>query len=67
MGPNMLRIIRNMFHRQKLVIRIAGRCSQVVTPASAVITGDRLSPTLFAIVLDSVLRQFVAKWPGDTA
>jgi len=68
-GPNTLRLIRTFWERQEVVARQAGYYGRRFKPTRGCTQGDVLSPTIFNIVCDAIIRYWLTVvGPGtDTA
>ena len=66
-GPNILRLIRKFWLKAKLVCRVNGRYGRGFKQSRGVTQGGPLSPRLFNIVVDAVVRKWLRRAIGDDA
>ena len=57
LGPNIRRIIWKYWIQQRAVVRKGKYCGKVFTPSRGVTQGDIISPIIFNILVDSVIRR----------
>ena len=66
-GPKILRLIKNFWHKAKLVCRASGRYGRSFRQSRGVTQGGPLSPRLFNIVVDAVVREWLRQALGEEA
>jgi Reverse transcriptase (RNA-dependent DNA polymerase) len=66
MGPNLLGLLRNFWVNLQLVPRQGGFYGRPIRSARGVTQGDPLSPIIFNIVVDAVVRAMRAATPGGS-
>ena len=66
-GPNILRLIKNFWHKAVLVCRASGRYGRAFKQSRGVTQGGPLSPRLFNIVVDAVVREWLRRALGEEA
>ena len=59
-GPRMLRVLTRYWEQQLIVARQAGFYGEPFHPSRGTTQGDMLSPTLFNIVVDAVVRYWLS-------
>jgi hypothetical protein len=57
MGPNLIRILRNFWENLQVVPRQSGFYGHPIPSRRGVTQGDPLSPTIFNIVIDAIVRE----------
>jgi hypothetical protein len=55
-GPNLIRLLRNFWNKLLVVARQSGYHSSPFSVCRGVTQGDVISPTIFNIVVDAVVR-----------
>ena len=66
-GANALRLLRQFWDSQQIVARQAGYHGKPFTAGRGLVQGDILSPTLFNIICDAVVRYWIAEVLSDDA
>ncbi len=64
-GPLCRRLLRNYGFGQKIVPRKAGFCGPVIEASCGVVQGGLLSPMLFNIAIDAVVRHWLTLIPAQ--
>ena len=58
-GPSARRLLKTYWHRLTMVARAGGYYGEVFKGARGVTQGDPLSPTIFNVVVDAVVRHWI--------
>ena len=58
-GPGARRLLQNYWRRLTIVVRAGGYYGEAFKGARGVTQGDPLSPTIFNVVVDAVVRHWI--------
>jgi Reverse transcriptase (RNA-dependent DNA polymerase) len=64
-GPRILGILRTFWEQQKVVVRQSGYYGTPFKPSRGVTQGDVISPTIFNIVEDAIIRYWMSTIEAD--
>ena len=62
MGPCALRLINSFCDHELLVCRASGYHGRVLKSERGVTQGDPLSPTIFNLIVDTIVREWIFQW-----
>ena len=66
-GPSARRLLTTYWRRLTMVSRAGGYYGEVFKGARGVMQGDPLSPTIFNVVVDAVVRHWIDGLVAETA
>ena len=66
-GPSPRRLLKNYWRRLTMVARAGGYYGEAFKGARGVTQGDPLSPTIFNVVMDAVVRNWIEGLVTETA